>query len=453
MRSLPLLLSALALAAPACGGDDSTTPPIAPVLIPGGGVHDPGIAGTVNVYVVDADTDAPIVGAAVRVGTTDATTDATGLVIVSGVDGAQTLVAKAAGYATAMWVGADGANVTIPLDKSPTPLTRPPQAQLTGSITGWAALPRPDNNTIRIALVLFSQDPTLGSKANDINQPAAVNNVPAAACVRSAASNPPCAWKLNARPGAIALGLVMLEVDTRGTAEPTDDATIVTGFAVTPVTVVAGMNQTGVMVDLPPATSTVRPTIDLGTPPAALAQVQSVIGLDLGDRGVLRYTMIDPTRAGAVVPELAIASGSKYELLGLASEPVADGTAAQSMVMRRGLTDVTTLSAGTWLPPPTGLTSDRTTVSFTRGRPEGPYAVELVNAGLGVEGRKVMTIAVLDASSQLTLPTAFAPLPTDPLTMRVTTLATGAAVDLTNFEIDALTHGAVAFAADTIKLP
>lgn len=453
MRSFPLLLTVLALALAACGGGDDGAPPIAPAIIAGGGVHDPGIDGTTNVYVVDSDSDLPIAGAAVQVGTLEGTTDATGLFIASGVSGPQTIVAKAAGHAAAMWVGADGANVTMPLDPSPTPLTRPPQAQLTGSITGWAALPQPDLDRVRVGLIAFAQDPELGSKANDISQPPAMNNVPAAACVRTAVANPPCAWKLNARPGDLALGLIMLEIDTRNTADPSDDATAVTGFAVTPITVVAGVNQAGVMVEPPPADSTVRPTVNLGTPPAALTQVQSVVGLDLGSRGVVRLTMIDPTQAGAVVPSLAIASGSHYELLGLASEPIADGTAAQSIVMRRGLTDVTTLSAGTWLPPPTGLASDRATVSFTRGRPEGPYVVELVNAGLGVEGRKVMSIAVLDGSSQIALPTTFAPLPGDPLTMRVTTLDTGAALDLRNFEVDTLTRGAVAFAADTIKIP
>ncbi len=452
MRALSLLLSVLALVVPACGGDDGSGPPVGPVIIPGGGIHDPGIDGTVNVYVIDADTDLPLAGAEVEIGTLTGTTDATGLFVATGIRGPQTVVAKASGHATAMWVGADGANVTMPLDASPAPLTRPPQAQLTGSITGWAALPAPDLQRTRVALILFAQDPVLGSKANDLAQPPAMNSVPAAACVRTTTSNPPCAWKLNSRPGDLALGLVMIDVDNRGTADPTDDASVVTGYSVTPITVVAGANQTGVMVALPPVDSAVRPTVTLGTPPAALTQVQTVVGLDLGNRGVLRYPMVDPIRPGAVVPTLAIAAGAHYELLGLASEPVADGTAAQSIVLRRGLADVTTLAAGTWLPPPTGLASDRMTVSFTRGRPEGPYVVELINAGLGVEGRKVMSIAIFDDSSQVALPTAFAPLPGDPLTMKVTTIETAAALDLTNFEVDALTGGAVGFAADTIKL-
>ncbi len=173
----------------------------------------------------------------------------------------------------------------------------------------------------------------------------------------------------------------------------------------------------------------------------------------IGSAGVFRLPGIDPTRGGAVVPSVTVAAGATYELLGVAQEPVADGTAAQSIVLRRGATDPTTLAAGTWLEPPTGLASDRTMVSFVRGAATGPYAVQLDNAGLGVEGRRVMTIAILDGSSTVALPLDRAPLPADPLTMRVTTLDTGAAIDLRDFEVTAVTAQTVAAAVDTIKIP
>src|SRR4051794_20282868 len=83
-------LAALALALAACGGGGD----VAPELVAGGGIHDPGIHGKVNVFVIDDDTDAPIEGAWVRVGTLEGTTDATGLFVAS-VDGKQTIVAKA----------------------------------------------------------------------------------------------------------------------------------------------------------------------------------------------------------------------------------------------------------------------------------------------------------------------------------------------------------------------
>jgi hypothetical protein len=453
MRATPLLISALALAAPACGGDDDGGAHVTPAIIPGGGVHDPGIAGEVAVYAIDADDGAPLVGATVHVGDVSATTDATGLALVAGVTGPQSILVQATGHAATLWVGADGGNVTIPLDRSPPDTSRRPQAQLTGSITGWDALPQPEVNHARLALISFAQDPTLGSRANDVNQPPPMGSLPTASCLRNRGPATPCAWKLNARPGAIALGVIVIDVDNRGTADPGDDAQVVTGFSVTPITVVAGMNQTGVMLALPAADSTVRPTIDLGTPPAALTQVAVRVGLDLGSAGVFRLPGIDPTRGGAVVPSVTVAAGATYELLGVAQEPVADGTAAQSIVLRRGATDPTTLAAGTWLEPPTGLASDRTMVSFVRGAATGPYAVQLDNAGLGVEGRRVMTIAILDGSSTVALPLDRAPLPADPLTMRVTTLDTGAAIDLRDFEVTAVTAQTVAAAVDTIKIP
>ncbi len=407
----------------------------------------------VNVYVIDADDDQPLVGASVRVGDVDATTDATGLVVIADVAGPQTILARADGHATAMWIGADGGNVTIPLDRSPPDTSRPPSAQLSGSIAGWDAQPPPPVNYTQVALITYAQDPRIGARGNDIQQPPPIGTRPAASCVRVRGAVVPCAWRLNARAGTIALGLTIVEIDNRGTADPGDDASTVTGFSVTPITVEAGRNQTGVIVGLPSADSTARPTVDLGTPPATLTEVAALVGLELGERGVVRLAGIDPTRIGAVVPSLSIATGARYELLAVAREPGADGTVAQSVALRRGLTDPEALNAGAWLAPPTIVSADRTTVSFTRSQATGPYTLELDNAAIGVEGRRVLTVAILDGSSQVTLPTAFSPLPADPLTLRVTTLATGAALDLRDFSADAVLDGVVGIASDAIAVP
>ena len=73
-----------------CGGGGSTTVDkindAAPEEIPGGGIGSGAVDGKINVYAIDAITEAPIAGASVRVGEADAakplegTTDATGLV-------------------------------------------------------------------------------------------------------------------------------------------------------------------------------------------------------------------------------------------------------------------------------------------------------------------------------------------------------------------------------------
>lgn len=459
MRSLRrvLSLSLLAAAVAACSDDGGGDGPdgVEPALVPGGGVRDPGLDGVVNVYVIDADDGAPLVGATVRVGATEAVTDATGLVVGGDVSGPQTVMAKAAGHAAAVWVGVDGANVTIPLERSPADTSRPPQAQLSGSIAGWDELPPPEVNMVRVAILLYSQEHELGARANEIAQPPPNGTLPAASCVRTRGPATPCAWRMNARAGDLALGLVMLEVDNRGTGEPTDDATVVTGFSVHPLTVEDGRNQSGVMVPLPPADSGVRPTVDLGTPPAALTQVNAIAGLDLGARGVLRLGGIDPTRAGAIVPSLALSAGSSYELLAFAREPVAGdaGTPAESVMLRRGLTDAAALAAGPWLPPPTALSGTRTMLSFTAQHTGGLHVAELTNAGLGVEGRRVLTVTFLDGSSQLALPTDFVTLPADPLTLKVISLDATGGIDPRDFEIDDITARVSGAATDTLPVP
>ncbi len=450
MRSLPLLLSIASLALAACGGDD----PIEPAIIPGGGVHDPGIDGVVNVFVIDEDSDLPIANATVRVGTIEGTTDATGLFVAKDVTGPQTIMARAAGHAASMWVGVDGANVTIPLAVTPTPTTQPAQAQLSGSITGWDALPAPAANHLRIALVSWSQDRELGARDNEITQPPPVAMVPAGACVRvPTAGSPPCAWKVNARTGTIALALTIGDLDTKGTATDADDVLTISGFSVRqPITVVAGANQTGLMLDLPGASSATTASLDFGTPPSGLTKVGALAGLDLGANGILRVASADRATTSAAIPSLSLASGATYEFIGIAEEPVTDGTAAQSIVLHRGITSASGLAAGAWLPPPTGLASDRVTASFTRTPGADFHVVEFDTSSGSGTGNRVLSIGIFDDASQVTLPTAFAPLPSGSVTMRVNTIDTGAEFDLRDFEIDAIVDDAVRLSADTIKL-
>ena len=104
------LFASIVLLAAACGDDGGHD--VDPTLVPGGGVRDPGIDGEVNVYVIDADTDAPIAGAGVLVGDKEGVTDGAGLFVATGVSGAQTVAIKATGYATSLWVGLDSANLT-----------------------------------------------------------------------------------------------------------------------------------------------------------------------------------------------------------------------------------------------------------------------------------------------------------------------------------------------------
>src|SRR5215467_13833352 len=94
-------------------------------------------------------------GATVRVGTVDGTTDATGLFVANGVTGPQTVVASSPSYRSEVWIGANGANVTI--DLQPATASTVPHANLSGTITGFSALPALPANHLRIAVVQYSQ--------------------------------------------------------------------------------------------------------------------------------------------------------------------------------------------------------------------------------------------------------------------------------------------------------
>src|SRR5262245_52850291 len=104
-----------------CGDDGGVSPDTQtgnhppPRLIPGGGIGDGAIDGVVNLYVIDDSTHAPIEGATVRVGDIEGTTDTTGLFIANGVVGPQTVLAKKAAMRSEMWIGANGANITMAL--------------------------------------------------------------------------------------------------------------------------------------------------------------------------------------------------------------------------------------------------------------------------------------------------------------------------------------------------
>src|SRR5579862_3929169 len=125
MRKLRLLLAG-AVALGACGGNDA-----APSLIMGGGVGSGSIDGRVNVYVIDEDTGTAIANAMVRVGTINGTTDPNGLFTANGsLKSKQDVVAVASGHVPTMWVGVDGANVTIPVKVSGTGTPTVPQAEL-----------------------------------------------------------------------------------------------------------------------------------------------------------------------------------------------------------------------------------------------------------------------------------------------------------------------------------
>lgn len=441
--------SALALVA-ACGGDGHD---VDPAIIVGGGVTDPGIDGEVNVFVIDEDSDAPLAGATVRVGAIEGTTDAAGLFVATGeLVGKQTIVARATGYAASVWVGVDGANVTIPMTAATATSPDVPQATLAGTIAGWDSLPAPATGHATVAFVTYTQSQELGDdQGNDLPPPAPNANV----CIRGPGPVQPCAWLLNARAGTIGVAAALADYDSKGTPDESDDTVTITGFALRhPVTVVDGVDQTGLVLDPLPAGSTTTASVDFGAPPAAFTERAGVVGVELGDLGVLRISQVTPTRNSVVVPSLsAVAGATGYELLAFAAEPVDDGTAGQSIVLRRGITSPSSLAAGEWLAAPAGLASDRSSVSFTPTAGAFAHVVEIETAPAGGgDGIRAMTVVVLDDTTTVALPVDLAPLPTGALTVTASAFDPGAGFDVRDFEIEALLDAIQRLAGETIRL-
>ncbi len=451
MRAVAYLFSSLVLTVVACGDDGGDS--VTPTLVPGGGVRDPGIEGTVHVYAIDVDTDAPIVGAGVLVGDKEGVTDGTGLFTASGVTGPQTVAIKATGYATSVWVGLDSANLTAALDRTPESSTVPKQAELAGTITGWATLPAPAADHFAAAVVSYSHSRELGANDNELDPPDVPGDLDANVCARAAVGPvPACAWRINARTGRVQPYAVVFDVDTRGTAIESDDVVTITGFAIGPVvTVVDRANQANLALTLLPAGSTTTAQVNFGTPPTGLATTFGIVGVDVGEAGLLQIGTAGNTSTSIVMPSLSAIAGSTYQLTAIAQEDVADGTAAQSIVVRRNLASASAIAAGDWLPPPTGLSSDRATVSFGRVAGASVQTVE-IDTRTGAVNNRQMSVIVLDDSATVTLPTAFAPLPAGSILVRASAIDVGVAFDPQEFAIDDFEDILARISSETIRL-
>jgi hypothetical protein len=246
---------------------------------------------------------------------------------------------------------------------------------------------------------------------------------------------------------------IMADIDTQGTASQADDVVTVTGFATAPnLTVVAGQAQSNVTLTALPAGSTTTASVSFGAPPAGLAPAFAMVGVDLGAAGLMRVPPLAPPATTTVVPSLSAIPGSSYELVALAQEAATDGTAAQSIVLRRGLTTASSLAAGDWLPAPTGLSSDRASASFVRVTGASAHVLEFDTSSGAGSANRAMSVVVLDGSATVTLPTDFAPLPTGGLTYKLNAFDAGAGFDPRDFEIDDLKDTLVRLSSETIKL-
>jgi len=403
--------------AAACGGND-----VNPRIIAGGGIGDGAIDGELNVGVIDHTSYAPIAGATVQVGTAMKTTDSKGFATFSGVTGAQTVTVKADTYRSVVWVDANGANVTVGLTLAS---ETPDQATLTGTITGYDAIAVPTGHA-KIAAVFASQTDDLGDPANSIATPANGN-----ICL----SQTMCNWTLASRTGTVTIIAAILDQDLHGTpTDSTDDTRTVIGWAMkTGVVIDKGVDQSGLALAPVEAGNLETVTVDDGTPPDALTMTSGIVGIEVSNEEVVQLPLaieVPPTATSMLVPKRSVfGADATYRLTAIAQTASGD-MGAQSIVVRHGLT-TTSLSAGTWLVPPTGVTVTRTSAAYDAVAGAKAHSIDYVDGS----GTTLLEITVFDDKAKTVDVPALVALPSSgTLTAKVNGIA--ADFDVTDFSLD-----------------
>ena len=475
-RATPVILSVLAVLAAvtgACGGSSNPLPatPPAPHLIPGGGVADGPIRGALNVYVTDEDTRNPLSSAAVRIGAADelepceALTDSTGLVRFEstggGADGGSgstgcklltkpvTMTVSASGHAPSTWIGVNGTNLTIALRAISAPVLG--RATVTGTIAGWETLPAPATNHQTLALIGASSNPKLTDRANTIDQGTRSVDVDAAGtivqvdiqsnvCVRN--SNPAamvddCNWILTTHTGRQAHFAILIDNDTKGTDDQTDDTNTVIGWAIKTGLSFGDGTTTGAEMLTMIADSDMQPfAATFAAGPAGLQYMIGYPTLDLGDDG--RVTIIlptlDKTSMMTRVPKLTGAlAGGHYDLIAGAYDDATKALPA-TVTWLRNVDPSATAAVSGWLPPPSAIAMTAGTFSFTPVTGATVHSAELQT----MDGQRRWAITIFDGTSSFTLPG----LSPDPLPLGTLNYAVSAlripGVDLKNIVFDDL---------------
>ncbi len=426
MRLLWLALVVLA----ACGGGGTD-----PRLIPGGGVGDGSIDGKVFVFVIDNSTKEPLANASVAIGAQEKLTDATGFAEFDDVKGAQTIAVKLQGYRPTVWAGANGKNVTIPIAKSGAAVD---QATLSGGITSWDTIAVPAMH-IKAAAVFFSQTDNLGDAANDIQTPLMMN-----VCLGQQAT---CNWTVNTRTGTVSLVAVIVDRDTKGTATPDDDTQTIIGWATkTGITVEAGVNQSGLMLSIVEAGNLQNITVDFGTPPAALTTHGALVGIVISDDEVVQLPMFLADSTTLLAPKPAVFGSTAGMRLTAVAQTTSGEDGAQSIVVRRDLAG-TTLAAGEWLTPPTGVTATRTSASWQLVTGATLHQVQYDDAA-GVTLLEITTLdpalASVDVPPLVALPASGA--------LRARVAGIGADLDPRDFSLDEDKDKLFAIAAQPVQI-
>ncbi|HEY5925288.1 MAG TPA: hypothetical protein VIV11_26575 [Kofleriaceae bacterium] len=444
MRALGLLgLFTCGIAA--CGDDSQVTPDTQtgnhppPRVIPGGGIGDGPIDGVVNLYVIDDATRSPISGATVRVGDLEGTTDSTGLFIAEGLVGPQTVLVKASGMRSEMWIGGNGANMTLAMQAANE--ATPTQANISGSITGFGTLTVPSGHN-KTAIISYSHDDKLGDAANNIatfaNQHICSTNLPTGGCT----------FTVTTRTGNVALIAAIYDHDTNNTpTNGADDTFTLIGWATTTgLNVQNGVNQTGVALTMVPVGDLGNVTVAFGSPPSNMPNVAGFVGIELGASGVLNLLpqIMTPTMTTVLAPKLSVFSGATYRFTAVANNGDTE-TSAGSFKLIRGQTG-TTLDAGTWLGVPGSLTLTRTGGSWTSVDGALIQSVEYDE----LDGTQLLSVTAIDGSTSFSVPDLLALPASGSLIARSTALM--GTIDLSNFSLDEALLKVTGFSAQPLRI-
>lgn len=458
-RNLFGTVTAAAVLLTACGGSstggdggsdvDGAGANADPELILGGGVSSGAIDGVLHVHAIDDGTDARLPGATVYVAGLQETTDDRGLASFhdGSLRGAQTITVVAGGYAQTTWIGANGANVTVPLRRSPTVI---PQARVEGTIDGWDGLPAPDFGEYNLAIVLYSFTTEFGAPENAIAQPMS-GDAPLNICLRTPLSNPPCNWQMNTRTGWQAHFAVIVRGDDKGTpSDPNDDTHELLGFALkTEQTPMAGETLTGQTLSMIDISGFANASVTFpGAPTGAQTRRVMIPFVDLGYQGQLPIPVptLTPSDTTTPVPSLTGPfAGAHHNVVALA---LPDGNADRpfSATFARDVDVASTISIPEWLPPPSQLQATGGTYSFAGAADASAHAVTFVDAA----DRVVWSVTILDDSASFTVPTgAPDPLPSGGVEMRITAFLIPG-FDPQEFSLDTFAHDLVAVSDDAI---
>jgi hypothetical protein len=405
MRSFAYVL---VLGAAACSSGNNPNPR----LIAGGGIGDGAIDGLANVYVIDNVTYQPIADATVEIATQNATTDATGLAVFHGLSGPQTVVVQAAGYRGEVWQDANGANMTVPVTQLGS-LT-PQQATLTGSITDYDTISVPAGH-IKAAEIGYSQIDSLDDDENNIQTPNNGN-----VCVTAEA----CSWTVAARTGPVTLTATIIDRASDGT-------TTIIGYATSgELQVSPNVAQSGIALTLVEAGAMQSVAIAPGTPPAALTTVDPIVGVELAGNETVQIPVFvqTDTSNGVLSPMPSVYAPNATYRLTVYAETTSGDTGAVSATIQRGLSTAS-LSAATWLLPPTGFTATRTDASLDAVDGANIHSVQWSD-DTGV----ILDVTMFDATNTAATIPSLVSLPASG-TLTAKAQGIGADIDLGNFSL------------------